>query len=167
METSRQHSRLPRIYFDPERRTLIGAVFYVVLPVLIIPFSIFFGLVFLCAYTFQIHQPPASVNSPLIYPMAENVTISEWQERGFSATQTVGFQTRGKSKNVFDFYRQRLTQDGWEMMSLASSEQFYSRVVVGSCWPDDDPTHYYFIEAKEVSAGKTNVRLGLTHGLCH
>ncbi|MDQ3706560.1 MAG: hypothetical protein M3437_15345 [Chloroflexota bacterium] len=81
-------------------------------------------------------DPPVSVETPLIYPGAQQVGI----QRATNGDTIIVFKTEHKEDEVFRFYNNALTRDGW----YRCESQYYTW---GSCAPIDDGIIFQWTQA--------------------
>jgi hypothetical protein len=93
--------------------------------------------------------PPPSINHPPIYLGAQNIEVTS-----IASGQQITFVTRDEPVKVFQYYKDRLLQEGWQVQNYKDAP------VNSSYFEYDDGPHYRFaVEVTITSTGQTNVTL--------
>src|SRR5436190_24379416 len=104
--------------------------------------------------------PPASVQSPLIYPGVKQVTRQESKNPDGSPIKEASFSTSADPEDVRTFYTNTLLSDGWLPRRGAPADglSFY--------WIEGCPVHGMEILVKSDPNNETEVEVTLTATTC-
>jgi hypothetical protein len=129
-------------------------------PVAGIPGACFIILLLLAGCTILSPQPtsgqaPATTQKILLYPGAQNLVIKDKVPNSKARWQVATYEVSAKPEDVFNFYRDTLSKDGWVMPSIQTSPAGPHHFD----WQSTNDIHVYSLDLATaiIGQGKTHV----------
>jgi hypothetical protein len=100
-------------------------------------------------------QPPATTRYILLYPGARNLAVKDKVPNSKARWQVATYEVSAKPEDVFNFYRDTLSKDGWVMPSIQTSPA--GPYHFG--WQSTNDMHFYSLDLATAMIGQGKTRV--------